>query len=104
MRGDGGSCGVSANKNSCAHHVTWSPNKHLTYGCPTVTRTENIGDLHKKIFIRNSVVSFQAGQSFESKAFQRENFLDICVSERYTYSKYLNRNSGEKKVDTAGNL
>jgi hypothetical protein len=29
MRGDGGggSCGVSANENSCAHHVTWSPNK-----------------------------------------------------------------------------
>ncbi len=27
MRGEGGSCGVSANENSCAHHVTWSPNK-----------------------------------------------------------------------------
>jgi hypothetical protein len=24
--GEGG-CGVSANENSCAHHVTWSPNK-----------------------------------------------------------------------------
>ncbi len=23
----GGCCGVSANKYSCAHHVTWSPNK-----------------------------------------------------------------------------
>ncbi len=23
----GGSCGVSANEYSCAHHVTWSPNK-----------------------------------------------------------------------------
>ena len=23
----GGRCGVSANENSCAHHVTWSPNK-----------------------------------------------------------------------------
>jgi hypothetical protein len=23
----GGGCGVSANDNSCAHHVTWSPNK-----------------------------------------------------------------------------
>jgi hypothetical protein len=22
-----GCCGVSANENSCAHHVTWSPNK-----------------------------------------------------------------------------
>ncbi len=22
-----GGCGVSANENSCAHHVTWSPNK-----------------------------------------------------------------------------
>jgi hypothetical protein len=27
MRGEGGSCGVSANEYSCAHHVTWSPNK-----------------------------------------------------------------------------
>jgi hypothetical protein len=27
MRGEGGSCGVSANEDSCAHHVTWSPNK-----------------------------------------------------------------------------
>jgi hypothetical protein len=27
MRGGGGCCGVSANENSCAHHVTWSPNK-----------------------------------------------------------------------------
>ncbi len=25
--GGGGSCGVSANEWSCAHHVTWSPNK-----------------------------------------------------------------------------
>jgi hypothetical protein len=25
--GGGGGCGVSANENSCAHHVTWSPNK-----------------------------------------------------------------------------
>ncbi len=27
MRGEGGSCWVSANENSCAHHVTRSPNK-----------------------------------------------------------------------------
>ena len=27
MRGRGGSSGVSANEYSCAHHVTWSPNK-----------------------------------------------------------------------------
>jgi hypothetical protein len=27
MRGEGGSCWVSAKENSCAHHVTWSPNK-----------------------------------------------------------------------------
>ncbi len=27
MRGEGGSCGVSANEYSCAHHVTCSPNK-----------------------------------------------------------------------------
>jgi hypothetical protein len=27
MRGEGGSCGVPANEYSCAHHVTWSPNK-----------------------------------------------------------------------------
>jgi hypothetical protein len=27
MRGEGGRCGVSANEYSCAHHVTWSPNK-----------------------------------------------------------------------------
>jgi hypothetical protein len=27
MRGEGGSCGVSANEYSCTHHVTWSPNK-----------------------------------------------------------------------------
>ncbi len=28
MRGKGGGgCEVSANENSCAHHVTWSPNK-----------------------------------------------------------------------------
>ena len=26
-RGGGGGCGVLANENSCAHHVTWSPNK-----------------------------------------------------------------------------
>jgi hypothetical protein len=26
-RGEGGSCGVSANEYKCAHHVTWSPNK-----------------------------------------------------------------------------
>jgi hypothetical protein len=25
--GVGGSCGVSNNEYSCAHHVTWSPNK-----------------------------------------------------------------------------
>jgi hypothetical protein len=25
--GRGGGSGVSANENSCAHHVTWSPNK-----------------------------------------------------------------------------
>jgi hypothetical protein len=25
--GEGGSFGVSANEHSCAHHVTWSPNK-----------------------------------------------------------------------------
>jgi hypothetical protein len=25
--GEEGGCGVSANENSCAHHVTWSPNK-----------------------------------------------------------------------------
>jgi hypothetical protein len=25
--GMGGGCGVSANEYSCAHHVTWSPNK-----------------------------------------------------------------------------
>ncbi len=37
MREDRGSCGVSANENSCAHRVTWSPNKlwrsppYLTY-------------------------------------------------------------------------
>jgi hypothetical protein len=27
MRGDAGNCGVSADEYSCAHHVTWSPNK-----------------------------------------------------------------------------
>ncbi len=27
MRGEGGSCGVTANEYSCAYHVTWSPNK-----------------------------------------------------------------------------
>jgi hypothetical protein len=27
MRGEGESCRVSANEYSCAHHVTWSPNK-----------------------------------------------------------------------------
>jgi hypothetical protein len=27
MRGKGGRCGVSANEYTCAHHVTWSPNK-----------------------------------------------------------------------------
>ncbi len=27
MRGEGGSCGVSANENSCARHLTWSQNK-----------------------------------------------------------------------------
>ncbi len=27
MRGEGESCGVSANEKSCAHHVTWSSNK-----------------------------------------------------------------------------
>jgi hypothetical protein len=27
MPGGGGDCGVSANENSCAHHVTWSLNK-----------------------------------------------------------------------------
>ncbi len=27
MQGEGGSCGVSANEYSCAHHVTWNPNK-----------------------------------------------------------------------------
>jgi hypothetical protein len=25
--GEGGGCGVSVNEYSCAHHVTWSPNK-----------------------------------------------------------------------------
>ncbi len=27
MRGEGGSCGVSASEYSCAHHVKWGPNK-----------------------------------------------------------------------------
>jgi hypothetical protein len=27
MWGEEGSCGVSADEYSCAHHVTWSPNK-----------------------------------------------------------------------------
>jgi hypothetical protein len=27
MRGEGGSCGFSANEHSCKHHVTWSPNE-----------------------------------------------------------------------------
>jgi hypothetical protein len=27
MRGEGGSCGVSAIEYSCAHHMTWSPKK-----------------------------------------------------------------------------
>jgi hypothetical protein len=27
MRGEGVSCGFLANEYSCAHHVTWSPNK-----------------------------------------------------------------------------
>jgi hypothetical protein len=27
MRGEGGSCGVSAIEYRCTHHVTWSPNK-----------------------------------------------------------------------------
>jgi hypothetical protein len=27
MRWEGESCGFSANEYSCAHHVTWSPNK-----------------------------------------------------------------------------
>jgi hypothetical protein len=38
MRGEEGSCGVSANEYSCAHHGIWSPNKlwrstsaYLTY-------------------------------------------------------------------------
>jgi hypothetical protein len=30
MQGKGGSCGVSANEYSYAHHVTWSPNKPST--------------------------------------------------------------------------
>ncbi len=29
MRGEGRSCGVSANQYSCTHRVTWSPNKIL---------------------------------------------------------------------------
>jgi hypothetical protein len=29
QRGKRGDCGVSANENSCAHHVTWSPNIFL---------------------------------------------------------------------------
>jgi hypothetical protein len=39
MRGDGGGFGVSDNEYSCAHPVTWSPNKlwrstsmYLAYG------------------------------------------------------------------------
>jgi hypothetical protein len=31
MQGEGGSCGVSANEYSCAHHVTWSPKKLWRY-------------------------------------------------------------------------
>ncbi len=30
--GRGGSCGVSANEYSCAHHLTWSPNKPIVPG------------------------------------------------------------------------
>ncbi len=53
--GEGGGCGVSANEYSCAHHVTWSPNKlrgsthvspYLTY-VPTGTllpSSQPIGD------------------------------------------------------------
>ncbi len=31
MREEGVGCWVSANENSCAHHVTWSPNKLWIY-------------------------------------------------------------------------
>jgi hypothetical protein len=47
--GEGGSCGVSANKYCCAHHVTWSPNKlgdlppYLTYGFGYITRLPQSG-------------------------------------------------------------
>jgi hypothetical protein len=37
--GGGGSCGVSANEYSCAHHVTWSPNKDLL---PYLTYVPNV--------------------------------------------------------------
>jgi hypothetical protein len=37
MRGAGGSCGVSANEYSCAHHVTWSPNKNFGDPPPSLT-------------------------------------------------------------------
>jgi len=31
--GELGGCGVSANEYSCAHHVTWSPNKLWRFAC-----------------------------------------------------------------------
>jgi hypothetical protein len=43
MRGEGGSCGVSANEHSCAHHVTWSPNK--------LWRSTSIFNLWRTVYI-----------------------------------------------------
>ncbi len=57
MRGEGGSCRVSANEYSCAHHVTWSPNKlwrstsifNLWFMVYHVARVQLLGKRHKNI-------------------------------------------------------
>jgi hypothetical protein len=57
IRGEGGSCGVSANEYSCAHHVTWSPNK--------LGRSTYIFNLwvYSFRFLFNADINFQNGRS-----------------------------------------
>ncbi len=46
MRGEGGTCGISANQYSCAHHVTWSPNELWRF--TSIFNLCNPGSIHQR--------------------------------------------------------
>ncbi len=69
-----GVCGVWANENSCAHHVTWSPNRlwrsnfilYLTYANNTLYSTAGNGD-EGSMFYKHCRVYIQFMKYFDEK-------------------------------------